>query len=91
MEGLDLGYLQVCFLMPFPDLEALLEGRRLVVLEYNQSGQFARLLAQETGHKPDHLIVKYNGRPMTLEEVRAAFEAVLNGEAGAYTVLRAGV
>ncbi len=91
MEGLDLGYVQVRFLLPFPDLEALLEGKRLVVLEYNQSGQFARLLAQETGRRPDHLIVKYNGRPMTIEEVRAAFEAVLNGEAGAHTVLRAGV
>ncbi|WP_456409558.1 2-oxoacid:acceptor oxidoreductase subunit alpha [Oceanithermus sp.] len=91
MEGLDMGYVQVRFLLPFPDLEALLEGKRLAVLEYNQSGQFARLLAQETGRSPDHLIVKYNGRPMTIEEVRTAFEAVLSGEAGAYTVLRAGV
>ena len=91
MEGLDLGYVQVRFLLPFPDLDELLAGRRLVVLEYNQSGQFARLLAQETGRRPDHLIVKYNGRPMTLEEVRAAFEAVLAGNAGERLVLRGGV
>ncbi len=91
MEGLDLGYLQVRFLLPFPDIEEILAGKRLVVLEYNQSGQFANLLAQETGRKPDHLIVKYNGRPMTIEEVRAAFAAVLAGEAPEYLVLRGGV
>ncbi|WP_457637416.1 2-oxoacid:acceptor oxidoreductase subunit alpha [Oceanithermus sp.] len=92
MEGLEgIGYVQVRFLLPFPDLEELLEGRRIAVLEYNQSGQFARLLAQETGRRADHLIVKYNGRPMTIEEVRAAFAAVLAGEAPEYLVLRGGV
>jgi len=91
MEGLDVGYLQVRFLLPFPAIEELLEGRRLAVLEYNQSGQFARLLAQETGRRPDHLIVKYNGRPMTIEEVRDAFELVLAGQAPDYLVLRSGV
>ncbi|WP_457630648.1 2-oxoacid:acceptor oxidoreductase subunit alpha [Oceanithermus sp.] len=91
MEGLELGYVQVRFLLPFPDLSGLLAGKRLVVLEYNQSGQFARLLTQETARKPDHLIVKYNGRPMTIEEVRAAFAAVLAGEAPERMVLRSGV
>ncbi len=91
MTGLDLGYIQVRFLLPFPDLEELISGKKLVVLEYNQSGQFAHLLTQETGRKPEHLIVKYNGRPMTIEEVRAAFEAVLSGTAPQYMVLRGGV
>jgi 2-oxoglutarate ferredoxin oxidoreductase subunit alpha len=91
MEGLDMGYLQVRFLLPFPELDGLLSGKKLVVLEYNQSGQFANLLAQETGRLADHLIVKYNGRPMTIEEVRGAFEAVLAGTAPEYLVLRGGV
>ncbi len=91
MEGLDMGYLQARFLLPFPEIGDLLAEKKLVVLDYSQSGQFARLLTQETGNKPDHLIVKYNGRPMTIEEVRAAFEAVLAGTAPKYLVLRAGV
>lgn len=91
IEGLEMGYLQVRFLLPFPDIEEIIAGKRLVVLEYNQSGQFAKLLAQETGRKPDHLIVKYNGRPMTIEEVREALAAVLTGEAPEYLVLRGGV
>ena len=33
----------------------------------NASGQLARLLRQETGLAPDHLVLKYDGRPFTPE------------------------
>ncbi|BAS29393.1 2-oxoacid:acceptor oxidoreductase subunit alpha [Limnochorda pilosa] len=54
-------------LWPFPASAegALARARQLVVVEENQTGQFARLLRAETGRRPDHLITRIDGRAMT--------------------------
>jgi 2-oxoglutarate ferredoxin oxidoreductase subunit alpha len=39
----------------------------LVIAEMNATGQFNRLLRQETGLKADHLVLKYDGAPFTPE------------------------
>lgn len=58
-------------LWPFPPAaeEALARARRLVVVEENYTGQFARLLASETGRKADHLITRIDGRAITPDYV----------------------
>lgn len=58
-------------LWPFPPAaeEALARTRRLVVVEENYTGQFARLLASETGRKADHLITRFDGRAITPDYV----------------------
>ena len=86
-----LGYLQVRFLVPFPDLGEALAGKRVAVLEQNATGQLARLIRMEAGVRPETLILKYNGRPMTIEEVTEAFRAFARGEAGPRVALREGV
>ncbi len=90
-EVAGMGYLQVRFLAPFPNLGEVLAGKRVAVLEQNATGQLARLLAMESGIRPETLILKYNGRPMTIEEVTEAFRAFARGEAGPRVVLREGV
>ncbi len=90
-EVAGIGYLQVRFLAPFPNLGEVLAGKRVAVLEQNATGQLARLLAMESGIRPETLILKYNGRPMTIEEVTEAFRAFARGEAGPRVVLREGV
>lgn len=54
-------------LWPFPPAAeaAVARARRLVVVEENYTGQFARLLATETGRRADHLITRYDGRAVT--------------------------
>jgi 2-oxoglutarate ferredoxin oxidoreductase subunit alpha len=81
----------VRLLWPFPaaELEHLLEGAQpLIVVEENYSGQFARLLRAQTGRYPDHLILKYNGRPMTCGELHRALHEIRSGTAGHRIVLR---
>lgn len=85
------GYLHLRFLSPFPDLGRVLMGKRVAVLEQNATGQLARLLAMEAGVRPETRILKYNGRPMTIEEVAEAFRAFAGGEAGPRVVLTEGV
>lgn len=42
-----------------------------VVVEGNATGQFARLIAQETGKRVSHRVARYDGRPLTFAYVEA--------------------
>jgi len=79
-EGLKLKFIQVRLLWPFPARELeqnLRSARKIIAIENNFSGQLAGLLRQQTGMAADHLIVKYNGRPMSLDEVYEAVRGIL--------------
>ncbi|RTH35477.1 2-oxoacid:ferredoxin oxidoreductase subunit alpha [Thermus scotoductus] len=95
LEALDhlegVGYLHLRLLWPFPEIAHLLEGKRLVTVEHNYSGQLADLVQQETLKKVHHRVVKYNGRSITLEEAVEALKAVKKGQAPGRIVLRKGV
>ena len=100
-EGLLVNFLQVRLLNPFPAEEvadALSRSKKIVDIEMNYSSQFAGLLREKTGISADHLVVKYNGRPMSCEEVYDALKqlspdpapARANGPAPKRLVLRHG-
>jgi 2-oxoglutarate ferredoxin oxidoreductase subunit alpha len=95
LEALDhlegVGYLHLRLLWPFPEIGHLLEGKRLVTVEHNFSGQLADLVQQETLKKVHHRVVKYNGRPITLDEAVEALKVIAGGQAPAKLVLRKGV
>jgi 2-oxoglutarate ferredoxin oxidoreductase subunit alpha len=90
-EGVAARLVQVRLLWPFPaeELTPYLEGASpLVVVETNYSGQFARLLRETTGYAPEHLIVKYNGRPIPGEALYQALKTVIEGKGEARMVIR---
>lgn len=90
-EGIKARLIQVRLLWPFPaaHLMPLLEqSSRIVVVEYNYSGQFAQLFKENTGRSVDHLIVKYNGRPISGNELYHALKKIDAGEADERIVLR---
>jgi len=83
--------LQLRILWPFPveAVNAALAGANTtVVVEGNQSGQLATLLQAQTGHHPDHLILKYSGRPICGDALTEALEQILLGHGEATMVLR---
>jgi 2-oxoglutarate ferredoxin oxidoreductase subunit alpha len=62
-------------LWPFPAqavTAALGSPKKLVMVEMNATGQFNRLLRQETGIAADHLVLKYDGAPFTPEHILRA-------------------
>lgn len=90
-DGIPTRLVQVRLLWPFPTQELMpwLEGARpLVVVEANYSGQFAQLLRENTGRTPDHLIVKYNGRPMPGQALHQALGQIAGGRGESRIVLR---
>jgi 2-oxoglutarate ferredoxin oxidoreductase subunit alpha len=53
-------------------------SKKLIGIEMNYSGQLGSVLKQNTGRGYDYQIVKYNGRPMSLEEVYNGVKRIIN-------------
>ena len=78
-EKLKLRAVQVLVLSPFPaaKLKAALEGvERLIAVECNSTGQLARL-AGFYGFHTQEQILKYDGRPFSLNDLEADLRKVL--------------
>jgi 2-oxoglutarate ferredoxin oxidoreductase subunit alpha len=56
------------------------EGRKVVTVEQNYSGQLAQLLLQECGLRAVGTVRRYDGRPFTVAEVEAGVEELIGGK-----------
>ncbi|MBI4549258.1 MAG: 2-oxoacid:acceptor oxidoreductase subunit alpha [Ignavibacteriae bacterium] len=93
-DGLKVNFLQVRLIHPFP-VEyvsgVLNRAKRKINVEMNFSGQFASLVRQHTGIAMDHLIVKYNGRPISRDEIYESVTMIMtNPKAPRKVVLQHG-
>jgi 2-oxoglutarate ferredoxin oxidoreductase subunit alpha len=70
-KKLSVNYLHFSYLYPLPKLAeaSLKKCHHLLLIECNQSGQFAKLLRQETGVYVKDNLLKYDGRPFWPEEI----------------------
>jgi len=68
----DIAVLHFSWLFPLPEKagEYLRKAANLIVVENNASAQFARLLKLATGVAIEHQVLKYNGLPFAVEEVK---------------------
>lgn len=91
-EGLTTKFIQCRMIWPFPHeiTEHLENAKTKIGIENNYSGQLARLVRQETGIAMDNLIVKFNGRPMSVNEIEDSIRAILASEAPEKVVLQNG-
>jgi 2-oxoglutarate/2-oxoacid ferredoxin oxidoreductase subunit alpha len=67
-------------LWPFPAakvMKALGKPDKLVMVEMNATGQCHRLLRQETGLTADHLVLRYDGAPLTPEYILRGLAGVV--------------
>jgi 2-oxoglutarate/2-oxoacid ferredoxin oxidoreductase subunit alpha len=84
-DGISVNFVQLRLMSPFPTeevREALSRSKKLVDVEMNYSGQLAGLLREMTGISADHHVVKYNGRPISCEEVYDALKQISSSAAG---------
>ena len=92
-EGIKINFLQARMIHPFPaaDFSELLHRtKRIIDVEMNYSGQLAGIIRERTGIRIEDLILKYNGRPMTSDEVYLAIKNALAGKAPKRQVLTHG-
>lgn len=92
-EGVNVCFVQVRLIQPLPSGElrqAVINAKRRLCIENNFSGQFAGWVREHTGLTMDHLIVKYNGRPMSMDEIVNAVKQSVKGKAPKRIVLTDG-
>ena len=80
-EGINVKFVQIRLMNPFPSdlVNRMLAGATKVIgIEMNYSAQLGSLLRQNTGRDYDYRIVKYNGRPMSLDEVYNAVKRIID-------------
>ncbi|MEW5960459.1 MAG: 2-oxoacid:acceptor oxidoreductase subunit alpha [Chloroflexota bacterium] len=80
--GLTANHLHLKYLFPFQAeavAEILSQSRRVIVVEVNSSGQFARHLRAETGIRAYATVLQYAGEPFTPGYITQAVQAIVAG------------
>src|SRR5207245_3193257 len=71
-DGISVEFLQIRLANPFPTesvKEKLSKAKLPINIEQNYSGQMAQVIAEKTMIDINNKIVKYNGRPITQDEI----------------------
>jgi 2-oxoglutarate ferredoxin oxidoreductase subunit alpha len=86
-ERIVANNLQVKWIVPLHAdaiLGALSKSKRVIIVENNYSGQFARYLRSETSFKADGHIRKYDGEPFMPHHIVDGVKAILSGTTTQY-------
>ena len=89
----SVGFLQLRLLNPFPSdvvMAYMAKAKQRVDIEMNFGAQLGGLIRERTGVGLTHTVVKYNGRPMSNDELYDAIKAIIHNQAPKRTVLTRG-
>lgn len=92
-EGFRMNFIQVRMPMPLPKNyleEKLGKAQKKIMVEGNYNAQLARAIREETGIIMDYLVLKWNGRPMSADEVYDALKMIMQDKAPRRQVLTHG-
>ncbi|WP_053240553.1 2-oxoacid:acceptor oxidoreductase family protein [Pyrobaculum islandicum] len=78
----DVGFLYVKMLYPYPVelVKKYLQGRETLFIENNYLGQLAMITQMFAGIEPTAVAVKFNGRPITTDDVIYAYRKFVEGQ-----------
>jgi 2-oxoglutarate ferredoxin oxidoreductase subunit alpha len=92
-DGIAVNFLQIKLLNPLPSdyvREVLLKAKLIVDIESNFSGQLGGLIREKTLIPVEQYVLKYNGRPMSCEEIYFAIKEISSGKAPKRVILTNG-
>jgi len=92
-EGFKMNFLQVRMPHPLPTdyiAEVLKKAQKKIDVEMNYSGQLAGIIREKTGIAMDYFVLKWNGRPMSADEVYEALKLIMQERAPKRQVLTHG-
>ncbi|MDA4113371.1 MAG: 2-oxoacid:ferredoxin oxidoreductase subunit alpha [Thaumarchaeota archaeon] len=92
-EGISVNFLQIRLIQPFPTeyVKGILSNaKKIVDVEMNYTGQLGGVIREMTCVPVEQYILKYNGRPMSQEEIYGAVRQIAEGKAPNRVVLTNG-
>jgi 2-oxoglutarate ferredoxin oxidoreductase subunit alpha len=66
------------------------KAQKKIVVEGNYAGQLAGIIREQTGIAIDYFVLKWNGRPMSSDEVYEALKPIMSDKAPKRQVLTHG-
>jgi 2-oxoglutarate ferredoxin oxidoreductase subunit alpha len=78
-DGVQLGFLQVLCMSPFPSgrVKEHLKDHRVILIENNRGAQLGSLIKEHAQIRPDHTILRYDGRTFNADELYGRIKEVL--------------
>jgi 2-oxoglutarate ferredoxin oxidoreductase subunit alpha len=92
-EGYKLNFVQVRMPHPLPIeyfAEVLGKANKKIMVEGNYTAQLAGIIKEKTGIDMDYYVLKWNGRPMSSDEVYEALKLIMQDKAPKRQVLTHG-
>jgi 2-oxoglutarate/2-oxoacid ferredoxin oxidoreductase subunit alpha len=92
-EGIDIGFIQIKLLHPFPTeyVQSLLKDAKVLIdIEANHSGQLGKIFKQNISRDIDYHILKYTGRGMTSTEIYDSLKKIVENKSAKREVLSHG-
>jgi len=92
-DGIKVNFLQIRLVHPFPTeyvTKILSRAKKIVGVEMNYSAQLIGIVRERTCIPVKQVVVKYNGRPMSSEELYDAIKMIHEGNAPTRIVLKHG-
>lgn len=92
-EGFKMNFIQVRMPLPLPRdylAEKLGNAKKKIIVEGNYMAQLAGVIREETGIAMDYFVLKWNGRPISADEVYDALSLIMEGKASRRQVLNRG-
>jgi 2-oxoglutarate ferredoxin oxidoreductase subunit alpha len=80
-DGIGVEFLQIRLASPFPteSVREKLSGAKLAIdIEQNYSGQMAAVIAEKTMIDIKNKILKFNGRPMSQDEIYQGVRQIIS-------------
>ena len=77
IEGMNVQFLQVLYLEPFPKkIKKEIDGKNIILIENTATGQLGKLIAEKTGIiiEDKNKILRYDGRPFCSDELKEEIE-----------------
>jgi len=71
IQDLNCGFLQIKYIDPFPEIEKLIKGKNLILVENNATAQLGDLIREKTGIeiKDKNKILRYDARPFLCDDL----------------------
>jgi len=92
-EGFKINFIQVRMPLPLPKeyvAEKLGKAQKKIIVEGNYTAQLAGIIREETGIAMDYFVLKWNGRPISADEVYEALKLIMQEKAPRRQVLTHG-
>ena len=78
-NGIKIGFIQIKLLNPFPTQtvkKMIANASTIITIEMNYSSQLSQLINQNLKKEIDYEIVKYNGRPISMNEIYDVLKSI---------------